>query len=172
MNKRWLRQQQRGHPPQLQRVLGSEHLRDNANVLNTCLRQNPKSVAVLSRLANCLADRGRKPEALRAWRALVRLLPGQPSPYFQRAHWAMRARAFREAEKFLRLCTRRDTGYFRETSEFWRAEALYRLGHFCAARKALASVPDDYYEMWFLDYKRWSKAELAAKLAEALRDDA
>lgn len=168
MKTKWLRHRHRGLPPRVQRVLANEHLREDAATLKACLRRHPRSIAILSRLASSLAERGRKLEAMQAWRVLRRLLPGSPSPHFQRAHWAIRARAFREAEKYLRLCIRRDTGYFRETAEFWRAEALFRLGNYSAARKALESVSDDYYEMWFLEYKRWSKADLSAKLSERL----
>lgn len=98
------------------------------------------------------------------WHQTVRRFRSIPNPYFQRAYWALDARNFGEAEKYLRLCLRHDHGYFGKTAHFWRAESLCRLGRYPAARFELNQVPDGHKEHWFLDYQVWTKEDLASKI--------
>jgi Tfp pilus assembly protein PilF len=142
----------------------NEHLSETERVVRVALRTHPKSYELHAHLANLLARRGRRPEALRVWRQSVHRFPGVPNPYFQRATWALDRRDFAEAEKYLRLCLRHDRGYFGETAHFWRAEALVRLGRKREAEKELAHVSDDFEELWFLDYEKWTKRDLLASL--------
>jgi tetratricopeptide (TPR) repeat protein len=115
-------------------------------------------------MANLLVQRGRLKAAIRVWAATVKQFPGQPNPYFERAHWALRRRDFEEVQKYLRLCLMRDRGYFRDTARFWRAEALLQLGRRKEALAELRDVPDDYEELWFLDYRSRSKSDILKEL--------
>lgn len=164
MKKKWLRKHYRGLPRSAQLVLMSDHLRESETALRGAILRNPRVYALASTLADLLTKQGRRREGLVIWRQSVGRFGRKPNPYFQRAHWAMTARNFSEAEKFLRLCLQRDRGYFRETAHFWRAEALARLGRTQAALRELTYVPDDYEELWFLGHRRWSKSDLLAKL--------
>lgn len=161
MNKQWLRHHLRKQPLRVRRLLLNERLSSSERQLRIAIQNDPDDYALRSALANLLYGGGRRREALLVWRGSVRRFPGAPNPYFQRATWALGNRDFRQAEKYLRLCLRNDHGYFRETAHFWRAESLFRLGRIREARKELDQVPDGYEEVWFLDYERWGKADLA-----------
>lgn len=164
MNKRWLRRHYRSYPPDVRRVLINEHLNRDLKVLESLRKRYPTIYAIPSRMANLLVKRGRLKEAIRIWSIMVRQFPGQPNPYFERAHWALRRRDFEEVQKYLRLCLIRDRGYFRETAHFWRAEALLQLGRRKEALAELKDVRDDYEEHWFLDYRSRSKSDMLKEL--------
>lgn len=165
MNKKWLRRHVRGLPHDVRRILLNDQLRKSEPTLRSAIRRHPRLNSLRSTLIDLLRDSGRKREALLLWHSTVARTSSNPAPYFQRARWAMDSRDFVEAEKYLRLCISRDTGYFAETAHFWRAEALNRLGRLTEALHELTFVNDEYEEYWFLDYKKWSKTELLAAIS-------
>lgn len=142
----------------------NEHLSQNLKVLESLRKQYPKVYAIPSKIANLLVMNGRMKEAIRVWSKTVKQFPGQPNPYFERAHWALRCRDFEEVQKYMRLCLIRDRGYFRQTAHFWRAEALFQLGRRNEALTELRDVQDDYEERYFLDYHSRSKSDLLKDL--------
>src|SRR5687767_869075 len=108
MSKRWLREHYGKLPLGARRVLTNKHLRRNLKVLELTRRQYPKVYAIASSITNLLVKRGRTKEAIRVWSQTIKQFPGEPNPYFQRAHWALTRRDFEEVQKYLRLCLRRD----------------------------------------------------------------
>jgi hypothetical protein len=159
-HERWLFRRYRNFPATVRRVLASERLGNDLRELAKLRRRYPKVCSIPHQMANVLMRAGREGEALRVWTQTVRQFPGAASPYFQRGHWAIERRRFHEAEKFLRLCLRRDRGYFGETARFWRAECFIRLGRFERALAELEHVNDGYQEWYFLDYKSRSKSDM------------
>ena len=164
MRKKWLREHFRRHSKRVRALFLNEHLSKSERRLRMAIGAEPKDYALRSALSDLLYRSGRGRDALLVWRETVRCFPGVPNPYFQRALWAMEDRDFERTEKYLRLCLRRDRGYFRETAHFWRAECLYRLGRFEQAKRELAHVSEDYEEVYFLEHDRWSKKDLWQKL--------
>lgn len=142
----------------------NEHLNRNLKLLESLRKQYPDVYAIPSKITNLLVRSGRLKEAIRVWSKTVKQFRGQPNPYFERAHWALRRRDFEEVQKYMRLCLMRDRGYFRDTAHFWRAEALFQLGRRTEALAELRDVPDNYEELWFLDYRSRSKSDMLKDL--------
>lgn len=162
--KKWLRHHYRYQPRQVQRVLLNDFLQNDLRALLILARRFPKNYTVRARVVSTLHNKGRRAEARRLWIRNVRDFPGEAAPFFQRGHWALSARRFAEAAKYLTLCLRFDGGYFRETALFWRAECFFQLRQYSAALSDLSLVSDEYEERWFLDYKKRSKADLLADI--------
>jgi tetratricopeptide (TPR) repeat protein len=163
---RWLFRRYRHLPPDARSVLTNNRLRLDLAALTKVQKRHPRIYAIPHTIADALMKAGRTSEALRVWAQTVRQFPRAPNPYFQRASWALDRRQFQEAEKFLRLCLRRDRGYFGETAHFWRAECLARLGRYESALVELRNVSDDYNEPYFLDYRWRSKADMLKEIQE------
>ncbi len=169
-SKEWLRAHYHHEPKDLREILINDHLSEDLPTLKKYLRKYPKNYTLHASIADHYWDSGRKRSALRKWHETVDLFPRAANPFFQRAHWALNARNFKEASKYLRLCLRKDKGYFRETAHFWRAEALFRIGAYAAAKKELDNVSDDYEEQYFLEYKKRGKADVLSDVQESEKE--
>lgn len=168
-NKKWVRNHYRHQPRGLRKVLIDDFLSRDIPTLKRYLERYPKNYPLHSSIADCYWRLGKKRNALMMWTKTIRIFPKAANPFFQRANWALEKYDFREAAKYLRLCLKKDKGYFRITAHFWRAESLFRIGHYLAAKKELKHVSDDYEDIYFLDYKKRTKADLLRDINSALQ---
>ena len=159
-SKAWLKKRYAHLPQKVQLVLINKLLNRNVRILSNLLNEYPKVHAVHSSLENGFIGLGSRTLAIRKWHKTVKSFPRIPNTYFQRASWALEKSKFFEAALYLRLCLKVDKGYFKTTAHFWRAEALYRLGNYSIAKRELNNVPNEYEELYFLNYKKRSKMDL------------
>ena len=170
--KDWIRFHYRDQPKDLQEMLCNEYQCEDISVLLRYVRKYPISYTLHARIADYYWDAGRKRIAIKKWFETVKLFPMIANPYFQRAHWAINTRNFVDTAKYLELCLRFDNGYFKETAHFWRAESLFQIGSYSAAKRELENVRDDFQEMYFLDYKQRSKADILNDINSAKPNNA
>ena len=144
-------------------------LRDNIPLIESLVRAYPRAYSVHACLANLLHDAGRKRAATRQLLRNAALFPDSPSPYFQRARWAMNAQDWLGAARWLTKCLRKDNGYFRNAALFRRGECFFQAGKLDLAQADFAALPDGYEEFGVRGVEFKSKAQMldAVQLARS-----